>query len=68
MTPWSQDRLRELAVLDHLLREASSINDGNHCLERIASVIKDAKALMDSNLFDGRRSFMQFLIQQAHGQ
>jgi len=63
---WPPERREQLKVLDRLLRETSSIDDGNHCLMRIAECIAMAKDLSASNLFDGRDSFMTFLIKEAH--
>lgn len=62
---WPEDRRKELAALQTLLNEASSINSGSHCLERISKCIGIAEALLLSDISTGRQSFMQWLIGQA---
>jgi hypothetical protein len=65
---WNKSRRKELAILQELLREVSSINSGNYCLERIKSCIDMAEKLSRSSLEKPRRSFMTFLIAAAAGQ
>lgn len=56
---WTDDRCAELDQLRTLLREVSAIDNGNHCLERIARCIRLADSL---TAFDtGRRVFVGFL-------
>jgi len=68
MAKWSKSRVRELRELQILLREASGINQGNCCLERIRECIRLAKKLNVSSLSTPRKSFLQFLIAVAVGQ
>jgi len=68
MKTWSKFRRKQLAELEELLREAETINHGNHCAERILRCEKLAKRLCDSDLNTGRASFLGFLIGQAAGE
>lgn len=57
---WTDDRCAELEQLRQLLRDVSAINNGSHCLERIARCIEIADALQQTD-FTGRRSFYGFV-------
>lgn len=58
---WTKDRCKELDELGTLLREVSSINHGNNCLERIARCIALAEKLNRDDLFKCRDSLHNFL-------
>jgi hypothetical protein len=60
-TQWDAARFSELGTLQRLVREVSTINRGNHCLERIAECIELAEKLDATNFRTGRRSFIGFL-------
>lgn len=62
---WPKSRLKELSLLRELLREAQAINHGNHCVERIKRCEKLADKLNSGSLRTGRKSFHQFLIEEA---
>ena len=63
---WNEDRIAELEKLHELLDAANSINKGSGAMERMQQVIKLAGELSRGNLNNGRKSFTQFLIEQAH--
>jgi hypothetical protein len=63
---WPTKRRKEIGLVQELLKEASMINNGNHCLERIRKVIKLAKRLDKVDLRKGEPSFTQWLIRQAY--
>ena len=65
---WTPDRLDELAALGTLLREVSSINHGNNCLERIARCIALAAKLTHTDFVDGKVSFHEFLRASARAE
>lgn len=65
MTCWPKDRRTELAQLQQLLNEATLINNGSRCLERIRTVIELSEKLTETDLKNGRQSFMGFLISEA---
>lgn len=59
---WDESRCKEYELLCRLLREASAINRGSNCLERIAKVIQIAEELHKSDLRSCRPSFESFLL------
>ena len=59
---WTHYRIRQLDQLRELLIEASYLNNGSGVIERMKKVVNLAKALFDSDLKKGRKSFIQFLI------
>ena len=62
---WTDARCAELEILQTLLREVSSINNGSYCLGRIARCIELAKQLNSGSLRDGTESFHRFLCNLA---
>lgn len=64
---WPDDRLNELEQLRQLIREVRMINNGNHCLDRIARCIELAAKLDESSRRARRLSFMSFLESLAIG-
>jgi hypothetical protein len=58
---WTDDRCNELELLGQLLREVSSINHANNCLERIARCIELAEKLGRDDFFTCRDSMLTFL-------
>lgn len=63
---WPQDRRAELAQLQQLLQEASSLNNASGTLDRLQRIDTLAKALSKFDLDSGRVSFLQFLVGNAH--
>lgn len=66
---WPVARIRQLQALEELLNEVQQINNGNHCLQRIAWCIRAARTLTKLDLNKARPSFIQFLKSKAweHG-
>lgn len=63
---WDDLRLAELDELNELFNVATAINKGSGAIERIQRVIELASKLSHSDRASGRRSFSQFLVEQAH--
>lgn len=63
--PWPKDRIDDLIALRVLIREVGTINNGSHCLQRIARCIELAEALDKTDYLTGRESFITFLEKQA---
>ena len=58
---WDDSRCDELESFGLLLYEVSMINNGSHCLERIARCIELARGLQRSDLGIEHPSFRGFL-------
>lgn len=63
--PWPQDRRAELAKLQDLLIAARTLNNGSGVIQRLEQVIQIADDLTHSDGVAPRRSFMEFLLQEA---
>lgn len=62
---WPEDRRKELAELQELLREIKSVNHGSNALGRIARCIEIAEKLTDLDMETCRPDFFSFLVNQA---
>lgn len=62
---WPEDRRKELAELQELLREIKTVNHGSNALGRIARCIEIAEKLTYTDIDKCRDDFFSFLISQA---
>lgn len=62
---WDDDRCAELEMLQRLVREVSSINSGNRCLQRIAECIEMAEKLNSTNYDTARPGLVRWLHELA---
>lgn len=58
---WDESRCEEYGLLETLLSEVSSLNRGNHVIERMQKCIDIAERLNHTELDAGRMSFRTFL-------
>jgi hypothetical protein len=63
---WPQDRIEELLVLQDLLQEVRSINNGSGALERIARCIALAEKISHTDLVNCRPDLLSFLFAKAN--
>lgn len=61
---WDESRCKEYEMLETLLSEVSSLNRGNHVIERMQKCIDIAERLNSTNLDSGRMCFRGFLHRQ----
>ena len=65
---WTDDRIDELELLEHLLNEVTRINSGNCVLERLQQLILDAGHLLGrgphSSSEPSRLGFWPFLVRR----
>ena len=64
---WPEKRCKQLDELKKLLREVSTINNGNNCLQRIAECIELSDKLQEWSLKRREVSFVAFLEDLARG-
>lgn len=62
---WPEDRRKELAELQELLREIKTVNHGSNALGRIARCIEIAEKLTYTDIDTCRQDFFSFLVNQA---
>ena len=62
---WPEDRRKELAELQELLREIKTVNHGSNALGRIARCIEIAEKLTYTDMDTCRQDFFSFLVNQA---
>ena len=62
---WDDERCAELELLQRLVREVSSINSGNRCLQRIAECIEMAEKLSRTNYDTARPGLVRWLHELA---
>ena len=62
---WTDDRCAELDALVSLIREASAINNGSNCLQRISKCIDLAESLNKTDFATGRAGFIRWLEELA---
>ena len=62
---WPEDRRKELAELQELLREIKTVNHGSNALGRITRCIEIAEKLTYTDMDTCRQDFFSFLVNQA---
>jgi hypothetical protein len=62
---WPEDRRKELAELQELLREIKTVNHGSNALGRITRCIEIAEKLTYTDMATCRQDFFSFLVNQA---
>lgn len=62
---WNDERCSELELLQRLVREVSTINNSNRCLERIADCIDMAEKLNATDYDTCRPGFVRWLHELA---
>jgi len=62
---WPEERRRELVELGHLLQDCRSINSASSIIERLERIIDSAEHLTESDMIEPRKSFLEFLVQEA---
>lgn len=62
---WPEERRRELAELRDLIAQCKAINSANNILERLDRIIEVAEFLTATDLIEQRKSFLEFLVEEA---
>jgi hypothetical protein len=65
-SPWTKVRINELKHLISLLDEVKSIDRGSGVIKRLQKCERLAEVLTKTDLENLRKSFVQFLIEQAN--